>query len=205
MKNRIWYPFIFIILGFVGSSFIINPVFNINNREIVKMIFKNNSPKNLIKNIYAFKLKTIDGKEIILSQFKGKKILLVNTASKCGYTPQYAKLEALHKKMGDNLIILGFPANNFGEQEPGTNAEISSFCTKNYGVSFQMMEKVSVLPPNQCALYHWLSHKDENGLLNQNPTWNFCKYLVNEEGVLTNFWDSKIDPLGSEIAEALLK
>jgi len=157
------------------------------------------------RSIYAFKAKALDGTMISLSQFKGKKILIVNTASKCGFTPQYAKLQALHQKMGDKLVIIGFPANNFGSQEPGTNSEISTFCQKNYGVTFQMMEKVSVLPPDQCAIYRWLTHKDDNGWCDKYPTWNFCKYLVNEDGKLVNFWESKVDPMGPEIAEALLK
>jgi len=164
---------------------------------------KNHSKQG--KSFFNFKVKALDGSLINLSQYKGKKILIVNTASKCGFTPQYARLQALHVKMGDKLVILGFPANNFGAQEPGTNSEISSFCTKNYGVTFQMMEKVSVLPPDQCPVYKWLCHKDENGWNDKVPTWNFCKYLVNEEGVLTNFWESKVDPLGPEIAEALVK
>ncbi len=157
------------------------------------------------KTIYSFKAKALDGSMINLSQYKGKKILIVNTASKCGFTPQYAKLQALHKKMGDKLIILGFPANNFGSQEPGTNSEISTFCSKNYGVTFQMMEKVSVLAPDACPIYRWLTRKDENGWNEKSPTWNFCKYLINEEGSLTNFWESGVDPLGPEIAAALLK
>jgi glutathione peroxidase len=157
------------------------------------------------RSIYNFKAKALDGSMISLSQFKGKKILIVNTASKCGFTPQYAKLQALHQKMGDKLVIIGFPANNFGAQEPGTNSEISTFCTKNYGVTFQMMEKVSVLPPDQCAIYSWLTHKAENGWCDKVPTWNFCKYLIDEDGKLTNFWESKVDPLGPEIAEALIK
>ncbi len=162
-------------------------------------------PKPVEKTIYSFKAKALDGSLINLNQYKGKKILIVNTASKCGFTPQYAKLQALHQKMGDKLVILGFPANNFGAQEPGTSLEISTFCTKNYGVTFQMMEKVSVLPPDQCQIYKFLTHKEENGWNDKAPTWNFCKYLISEDGKLVNFWESKVDPMGPEIAEALLK
>jgi len=171
------------------------------------LLFTAFKPKmnNPARSIYNFKAKALDGSLISLSQFKGKKILIVNTASKCGFTPQYAKLQALHQKMGDKLVIIGFPANNFGAQEPGSNSEISTFCTKNYGVTFQMMEKVSVLPPDQCAIYSWLTHKSDNGWCDKFPTWNFCKYLIDEDGKLTNFWESKVDPLGPEIAEALLK
>lgn len=157
------------------------------------------------KSIYSFKLPSIDGRMIDLSKYKGKKILIVNTASKCGYTPQYGKLQSLHQKMGDKLIILGFPANNFNSQEPGNNKEISEFCTKNYGVTFQMFEKLSVLGPDQSPLYKWLTTKSENGWNDKVPTWNFCKYLINEKGVLTNFWESSVDPTGPEIAAALAK
>lgn len=156
-------------------------------------------------SIYSFKLPSIDGRMIDLSKYRGKKILIVNTASKCGYTPQYAKLQALHQKMGDKLVILGFPANNFNSQEPGNNKEISEFCTKNYGVTFQMFEKLSVLGPDQSPLYKWLTTKSENGWNDKVPTWNFCKYLINEKGVLTNFWESGVDPTGGEIAAALAK
>jgi len=156
-------------------------------------------------SIYSFKLPSIDGRMIDLNKYKGKKILIVNTASKCGYTPQYGKLQALHQKMGDKLVILGFPANNFNSQEPGNNKEISEFCTKNYGVTFQMFEKLSVLGSDQSPLYKWLSTKSENGWNDKVPTWNFCKYLINEKGVLTNFWESSVDPNGSEIAAAIAK
>lgn len=166
---------------------------------------KKNAPASAAPTIYNFKLPAIDGTMIDLSKYKGKKIMIVNTASKCGFTPQYAKLQALHQKMGDKLVILGFPANNFASQEPGNNKEISEFCTKNYGVTFQMFEKLSVLGADQSPLYKWLTTKSENGWNDKVPTWNFCKYLINEKGELTNFWESKIDPNGPEIAAALAK
>ena len=115
------------------------------------------------KNIYDFKLKTIDGQEISLLKYKGKKILLVNVASECGYTPQYKNLQDLHEKFGNKVIVIGIPANNFGGQEPGTNSEIKTFCTKNYGVTFLMMDKINVIGNDIHPLFEWLSNKTKNG------------------------------------------
>ena len=147
--------------------------------------------------IYEFKLPAIDGKTIDFSQFKGKNVLIVNTASKCGYTPQYADLQKLHDQFGGKVTILGFPANNFGGQEPGANAEIATFCQKNYGVTFQMFEKISVKGEDQAPLYAWL--KEKTG---QEPTWNFCKYLVKADGTV-KFYASKVNPLAKEITDEL--
>lgn len=148
-------------------------------------------------SVYDFKINSLDGKLIDFSQYKGKTLLIVNTASKCGFTPQYAELQKLHEQFGDKVIILGFPANNFGGQEPGTNLEIASFCKANYGVSFQMFEKVSVKGDDTHPLYKYL--KEKTG---QEPTWNFCKYLVKPDGSVT-FFNSKVAPLNKEIVDAL--
>ena len=153
---------------------------------------------------YQFKLKTINGKEIDFSQFKGKKVLIVNVASKCGFTPQYEDLQQLHEQYGDKVVILGMPANNFGQQEPGSNQEISSFCKLNYGVTFQMFQKISVKGEDQHALYKWLSNKDLNGWNDQAPTWNFCKYLIDENGNLVKFYGSKVKPLSEEILSQII-
>lgn len=155
------------------------------------------------KSIYDFKLKTIEGQELSLSKFKGKKILIINCASECGFTPQYKNLQALHEKYGSKLVLLGFPANNFGGQEPGTGAEIKTFCTKNYGVTFQMMEKISVKGNDMHDLYKFLSTKDLNGTCNDAPNWNFCKYLIDENGKIVKFFSSKVDPLSKEITDLL--
>jgi glutathione peroxidase len=156
------------------------------------------------KTLYDFKATTIDGKMLDLSQFKGKKVLIINTASQCGFTPQYKDLEKLHETYGDKLVLLGFPANDFGGQEPGTNTEIASFCSKNYGVKFQMMEKVKVKKgEGQSPLYQWLTSKTENGWNDQEPTWNFCKYLINEKGELVKFFPSKVGPMSEELTAAL--
>jgi len=152
------------------------------------------------QGFYNFKVTALDGKEIDLSQYKGKKVLLVNTASECGYTPQYADLEELHNTHGDKVVILGFPANNFGGQEPGSNEEIAQFCQKNYGVSFQMMEKVSVKGEDRHPLYAWLA---ENAPNHEEPNWNFCKYLVNEQGEVMAFFPSKVKPTDEEIVMAI--
>lgn len=139
-------------------------------------------------NLYDFKLTALDGKVVDFSQYKGKTLLIVNTASRCGYTPQYADLQELHKTYGSKVTILGFPANNFGGQEPGTNAQISEFCQKNYGVSFQMFEKISVTGKDQHPLYVWL--KEKTG---KEPAWNFCKYLVKPDGTV-KFFGSGVNP-----------
>jgi glutathione peroxidase len=152
---------------------------------------------------YDFKLKDLDGKEVSLSQFKGKKILVVNVASKCGYTPQYEALQELNEKHGDKIQILGFPANNFGGQEPGSNEEIKSFCSENYGVTFPVFEKISVKGFDKHPLYRWLSDSKLNGWNSQEPTWNFCKYLIDEKGELLKFYPSSVTPLDEEILSAI--
>lgn len=137
------------------------------------------------KSFYDFKTTTIDGKPFDLSSLKGKKVLVVNTASKCGHTPQYAQLEELYKKYGaTNFTIIGFPANNFFRQEPGTNAEIQEFCTRNYGVTFQMMSKISVKGKDMDPLYKWLTSKEENGFMDAPVKWNFQKFMIDENGHL---------------------
>jgi glutathione peroxidase len=154
-------------------------------------------------SIYDFKMKSITGEEISFDRYKGKKVLIVNVASKCGYTPQYEDLQKLHEQFGDKVIILGFPANNFASQEPGTNEEIATFCKTNYGVSFQMFEKVSVKGNDQSPLYEWLSTKELNGWNDQAPKWNFCKYLVNENGELVKFFASGVKPMSDEMLAAI--
>lgn len=151
----------------------------------------------MTSSIYDFKINGLDGKQVDFSQYKGKTLLIVNTASKCGYTPQYEELQKLHETFGNKVTILGFPANNFGAQEPGTNLEIAEFCKANYGVTFQMFEKVSVKGDDQHELYKWL--KEKTG---QEPSWNFCKYLVKPDGSVT-FFNSKVKPMDKQILDAL--
>jgi glutathione peroxidase len=138
-------------------------------------------------SFYDLKAKTIDGKDFTFADLKGKKILVVNTASKCGFTPQYEDLEKLYTKYKDqNFVIVGFPANNFGHQEPGTNGEIKEFCTKNYGVTFQMMEKISVKGDDMDPIYQWLTQKAMNGKMDSSVKWNFQKYMIDEKGNLVD-------------------
>ncbi|WP_299821143.1 glutathione peroxidase [uncultured Pontibacter sp.] len=153
-------------------------------------------------SFYTFKMETLEGKEVDFSQYKGKKVLLVNTASECGFTPQYEDLQKLNEQHGDKVVILGFPANNFGGQEPGSNEEIASFCQKNYGVSFQMFDKISVAGEDKHPLYTWLTDNAPN---HEEPNWNFCKYLVNENGEVVAFYPSKVKPMGEEILAAIQK
>jgi len=157
----------------------------------------------MAKQFHDFKMTDIDGHEVDFSKYKGKKVLVVNVASKCGYTPQYAGLQELHEKHGDQLAILAFPANNFGGQEPGTEEDIKAFCTENYGVTFPMFEKISVKGVDKHPLYRWLSDKDMNGWNDQEPSWNFCKYLIDEEGKLVEFFPSAVSPMDEEITKHL--
>lgn len=134
-------------------------------------------------SLHDFKVKDISGVEFDLGQLKGKKVLVVNTASKCGLTPQYETLEEVYKEFGgETFTIIGFPANNFGAQEPGTNDEIASFCQKNYGVSFPMMSKISVKGEDKHPLYQWLTQKEKNGVEDAEVSWNFQKFMIDENG-----------------------
>lgn len=154
-------------------------------------------------SIHQFKVKGLLGGEIDFSTFKGKKILVVNTASECGYTPQYAALEQLYKEHKDKLVIVGFPANDFGAQEPGSNEEIASFCQKNYGVSFPMAAKISTKGKDIAPIYKWLTHKSENGVMDAEISWNFNKFLLDENGILLAYFPSKVSPLSEEIVSKL--
>lgn len=169
---------------------------------------KNNDTKTMeptatAKMIYDFKVPSLDGGTIDFSTFKGKKILIVNTASQCGYTPQYEGLEKLYEQHKEKLVIVGFPANNFGEQEPGSNEEIKTFCKKNYGVTFPMAAKVDVIGDNTHPLFKWLTTKAENGVLDAQVKWNFTKFLVDENGKLLASFPSKVAPQSEEILKYL--
>jgi glutathione peroxidase len=157
-------------------------------------MFSSTEKKEVSNSIYDFKMKTLEGKEIDFSQYRGKKLLIVNTASKCGLTPQYAGLEKLHEQFREKVNVLGFPANNFLWQEPGTNAEIAEFCERNYGVQFQMFEKISVKGGDKHPLYKWLEAKT-----GETPDWNFSKYLINEDGTEVTFFKSGVQPLDNQL------
>jgi glutathione peroxidase len=157
-------------------------------------------PAQIPVSFYDFKVKTINGQEFDFSSLKGKKVMIVNTASKCGLTPQYSELEKLYKQYGgDKFIIIGFPANNFLYQEPGTNAEIETFCKLNYGVTFPMMSKISVKGDSIHPLYVWLTKKVHNGVIDSNVKWNFQKYLIDENGTLNKVISPKDNPLSAEV------
>jgi glutathione peroxidase len=153
--------------------------------------------------IYKFNTPSIEGGTIDFSKYKGKKILIVNTASKCGYTPQYEGLEKLYKDNKDKLVVIGFPANNFGGQEPGTNEEIQEFCKLRYGVTFPLSQKVDVVGDNADPIFKWLTTKDQNGVLDAKIAWNFNKFLLDENGKLLAYFPSKVKPESEEIAAYL--
>lgn len=156
-------------------------------------------------SIYDFKVASLSGGTIDFSEYKGKKILIVNTASKCGYTPQYKDLEALYEKYKDKLVIVGFPANNFLWQEPGSNNDIAAFCQKNYGVSFPMAAKISVKGREMAPIYQWLTNKDYNHYQNSSVKWNFQKYLVNEQGELIGVFSPATKPTDKSIIDLIEK
>ncbi|AOW19478.1 glutathione peroxidase [Urechidicola croceus] len=175
---------------------------NEKKTDIVKEV-ENKVEKNMeTENIYQFNVKDLYGNDFNFESLKGKKIMVVNTASKCGLTPQYEQLQALYDAHKDeNFTIIGFPANNFAGQEPGTNAEIASFCKENYGVSFPMMSKVSVKGDDICDLYKFLTQKNKNGLQDSEVAWNFQKYLLNEKGELVKVIDPKTLPTDNSIID----
>jgi glutathione peroxidase len=149
-------------------------------------------------SIYDFKIKSLEGEDVDFDKYKGKSLLIVNTASKCGFTYQYEDLQKLHEQYGDKVAVLGFPANNFLWQEPGSNDEIASFCQRNYGVSFQMFEKVSVKGSDKHPLYKWLEAKT-----GEIPSWNFCKYLISADGTEVTFFKQTVKPLDKSIVSKI--
>lgn len=161
--------------------------------------FSKPAPVAQTQTIYDFKVESLSGDTIDFANFKGKKILIVNTASKCGFTYQYEGLEQLYNKYKEKLVIVGFPANNFLAQEPGNNETIEEFCKKNYGVSFPMAAKVSVKGKNTAPIYQWLCNKAQNGVMNARISWNFNKFLLDENGKLIAHFKSKVKPMSEEI------
>jgi glutathione peroxidase len=180
------------------------------NFSTVKSLFSkkngiamNNSSQDHKGSLYDFTVEDLQGNPVKLSDYKGKPVVLINVASKCGYTPQYADWQKFHEKYGDKVAVLGFPANNFMSQEPGTDEEIAEFCQKNYGVTFKMFSKLDVKGDNKAPLYQWLSEKSKNGWNDKEPTWNFCKYVVDAKGNLTHFFESKITPDNEEFRKSV--
>jgi glutathione peroxidase len=156
-----------------------------------------------VKSIHSFKVKSIEGGELDFSKYKGKKILVVNTASKCGYTPQYEALQKIAQEYKDKLVVVGFPCNQFGGQEAGTEEEIQSFCKARYGVTFPLSAKVDVKGDNIAPIYKWLCNKSENGVLDAEIKWNFNKFLIDENGKMLAYFPSKVTPDSQEILNYL--
>ncbi|HXD91922.1 MAG TPA: glutathione peroxidase [Bacteroidia bacterium] len=172
--------------------------------EKTSLALSNDKNVQPLSTFYNLKATSIKGEEINFESFKGKKVLLVNTASDCGFTPQFAGLQKLHEQYGQQVVVLGFPANDFKEQEKGGDAEIATFCQANYGVTFAMMKKsVVVKSNNQNEVYNWLTNPSLNGWNNQSPVWNFSKYLVNEQGVLMNYFGPSVNPGDEEVIKAI--
>ncbi|RAW00726.1 glutathione peroxidase [Pseudochryseolinea flava] len=179
---------------FTGVIFIMGIV-----AYISRIFTPDKTPSAAQGSIYDFKMKALDGTEIDFSKYKGKSMLIVNTASKCGFTYQYEELEKIHDQYGDKVTVLGFPANNFLWQEPGSNQDIAEFCQINYGVTFQMFEKISVKGRDQHPLFEWLATKT-----GKTPSWNFCKYLVDKSGNVVTFYPSKVKPMDDEILQKII-
>jgi glutathione peroxidase len=181
------------------------PVIMWSSKGVGKKTTLVNKEKALpIVSFYSLTTKDIEGKDFNFASLKGKKVLIVNTASDCGFTAQYDALEKLSEQFKDQLVVIGFPSNDFKEQESGDNNNIANFCKKNYGVSFPLMEKSIVIKKNhQNEVHKWLSDMTMNGWCHQEPSWNFCKYLINEQGVLTHYFPMTVDPLSPAVIAAI--
>ena len=181
------------------SIMIISFLYSKNNRSQIDI-------SNLSKSFYDYTATSIDGEVVSMADYKGKVVLIVNVASKCGFTPQYKGLQSLREKYKEDLVVLGFPSNNFLWQEPGKNSKIKQFCQTQYGVTFPMFEKVSVKKnKNQHPIFSWLSSANLNGWNNNAPSWNFYKYLIDKEGKLVDVFSSKVTPMSEEILKYLEK
>ena len=174
-------------------------VFSISSLYGVSWFNKKDDITGLSENIYQYSAIDINGNTVTFEQFRGKYILIVNTASKCGFAYQYEQLQKLYEKYKDKLVICAFPANNFLWQEPLSNEEIKMFCKNNYDVTFHVFEKISVKGDNKHPIYKWLSNIELNGQIDKEPSWNFCKYLVDTEGKLMHYFGSSIEPLSTQI------
>ena len=182
---------LFLLIAGIG----IFTVFNLNSSEKIP---------DIPKSFYALSAEDINGAIISMSSFKGKKVLVVNVASQCGYTPQYEGLQTLYETYSDSLVVLGFPSNDFLWQEPGSNSEIKTFCQRTYGVTFPMFSKIHVKGRKQHPIYDWLSDSKLNGWNDENPSWNFNKYLLDEKGNLIEWFGANLEPLDTMITRHFL-
>lgn len=178
-------------------------IMKLQQKQVLKNMLTNDKHIPALVSFYDLQATAISGEPFSFSQLKGRKVLVVNVASNCGYTGQYAELEKLYRENKEKLVILGFPANDFKEQEPGNDESIASFCKLNYGVTFPLFQKHSVLKPQQNKIYQWLTDPALNGWNEQQPTWNFCKYLIDGQGTLLGFYAAPVSPLSSEIVSQL--
>ena len=177
----------------------LNKIFGVN-----RAVLANDKKQGPLTSIYDIEVVMIDGTKKKMAEFKGRKLLIVNTASDCGYTGQFDGLQELYAKEKDHLTIIGFPANDFKEQEKGSDQEIESFCKRNYGVTFPLATKGSVIKgPGQQAVFRWLTSRADNGWNGKQPTWNFSKYLISEDGVLLNYFGPSVEPFSEEIQKAI--
>ena len=196
---KIFLPYQYVIVTLIGFT-----VMLLLSGFSYKKIATNTLEKSSSKaNFYDLKAMSIDNEEISFEQFKGKKVLIVNVATKCGYTYQYEGMQKLNDLYGDKVAVLGFPANDFLFQESGSNESIAEFCETVFGVTFQMFRKITTKGKKQSSVYTWLSDSNLNGWNDQKPTWNFCKYLIDENGELVAFFDSRVKPLSKEITSLL--
>jgi len=196
---KIFIPFHYALLTIIGFSLMI-----LLSGFSYKSIAKKTDDKSASKaNFYDLKAISIDGEEVSFEKYKGKKILIVNVATKCGYTYQYEGMQKLNDLYEGKVAVLGFPANDFLFQESGSNESIAEFCETVFGVTFDMFEKITTKGRKQSPVYTWLSDSNLNGWNDQRPTWNFCKYLVDENGELIAFFDSKVKPMSKEITDLL--
>ncbi len=186
---------------FTFASTVITGVFSM---AFSKNVIEHEGVVNGSKSFYDLSINDINGEEINLEQFKGKKVMIVNVASRCGYTSQYKDLQLLYEKNKNKLEIIAVPCNDYGSQESGSNSEIKNFCETNYGVSFTMSSKQKIKSSPMSDLYRWLSDPKQNGWNSSLPSWNFCKYIINEDGKLTHFLRSGVSPTGKEISEIIV-
>lgn len=191
-----------ILAAIAGALFLFTSCFD-SGKVASRPMQTSNPVASAATSFFDFTVNSLEGEPVSLAQFRGKKIIVLNVASKCGYTPQYADWEKFYSENKDEVVVLGFPSNDFLGQEPGSAEQIAEFCQKNYGVTFPMFEKVHVKGKEQSPVYQWLTDPAQNGWNNQAPSWNFCKYLINEDGELTHFFASRVTPASEEFIKAI--
>jgi glutathione peroxidase len=196
------YSLLLLLLIFIGIS-AVYALYTVQTNKSIQRPMEIAVADSTLPSLHQFTVNALDGKPVALDQFKGKKVIILNVASECGYTPQYADWQKFYDANKESVVVLGFPCNDFGAQEPGSATEIGAFCQKNYGVTFPMFEKVAVKGAGQAPLYQWLTDPAKNGWNNQAPSWNFCKYVVDENGKLTHFFGSNVKPDNAQFLQSM--